>query len=86
MLQSFKWMLTVATAALLPDMYLMPALAARRDLLAWMLYILLVLVTVFVWGISGKGNRHVADGFTPEEDEKLRETQEVLRQNSLWNW
>ena len=85
MLQSFKWMLTVATAALLP-MYLMPALAARRDLLAWMLYILLVLVTVFVWGVSGKGNRHVADGFTPEEDEKLRETQEVLRQNSLWNW
>ena len=86
MLRVIKWTLTGIAAALLPAMYLVPALAERRGLVSWMLYVLLVLVTAFLWGISGKGNRHVAEGFTPEEREKLRETQEVLQQHSLWKW
>lgn len=86
MLCIVKWALTIAAAALLPAMYLLPALAAHRGLVTWMLYVLLVLVTVFLWGISGKGNRHVADGFTQEENEKLSEMQEILRRRSLWKW
>jgi len=84
-LRVVKWMLTLAAAALLPAMYLLPALAARRGLVSWMLYALLVLVTVFLWGISGKGNRHVAEGFTPEENERLRETRESLYHRSRLN-
>ena len=84
MLYILKWTLTIAAAVLLPAMYLLPALAARRGLFAWMLYALLVLVTIFLCGISGKANRHVADAFTQEENEKLRETQEILRQRSPW--
>ena len=86
MLCIVKWALTIAAAALLPAMYLLPALAARRGLFAWMLYALLVLVTIFLWGISGKANRHVADAFTQEENEKLSETQEILHRRSLWKW
>jgi len=86
MLRLCKWLLTIAAAALLPAMYLVPTLAAHRGLFFWMLYALLVLVTLFLWGIGGTGNRHVADGFTPEENEKLRETQEILRRHSLWKW
>lgn len=86
MLRLFKWLLTIAAAALMPAMYLVPTLAAHRGLFFWMLYALLVLVTLFLWGISGTGNRHVADGFTPEENQKLRETQEILRRHSLWKW
>jgi len=84
MLCIVKWALTIAAAALLPAMYLLPALAAHRGLVSWMLYVLLVLVGGFRWGGSGEGNRHVADGFTQEENEKLRETQEILRQRSPW--
>ena len=86
MLRIFKWILTIAAAALLPAMYLVPVLAAHRGLFFWMLYALLVLVTLFLWGISGTANRHVSNGFTPEENEKLRETQETLRHRSLWKW
>lgn len=86
MLYILKWTLTIAAAVLLPAMYLLPALAARRGLFAWMLYALLVLVTIFLWGISGKANRHVTDGFTQEENEKLSETQEILHRHSLWKW
>ena len=78
MLDVIKWTLTFMAAALLPAMYLLPALAERRGLVFWMLYILLVLLTVFFWGLSGKGNRHVADGFTPEENKNLQETQDLL--------
>lgn len=86
MFRLIKWILTLAAAALLPAMYLLPSLAPHRGLLTWMLYALLVLVTVFLWGISGKGTRHVADDFTPEESERLRETQELLHRRSRWNW
>ena len=39
--QTVKWTLTIAAAALLPAMYWVPALAARRGLISWMLYGLL---------------------------------------------
>ena len=84
MLGIIKWVLTLAAAVLLPAVYLLPALAARRGLVFWMLYVLLVVLTVFLWSITGKGNRHVADGFTPEEHAKLQETQESLRHRSTW--
>ena len=67
--QTVKWTLTIAAAALLPAMYWVPALAARRGLISWMLYGLLVLV-VFVWGVTGKGNRNVSRGFDPETDNR----------------
>ena len=77
--------LTIAAAALLPAMYWVPALAARRGLISWMLYGLLVLV-VFVWGVTGKGNRNVSRGFDPETDNrKLDETKEIIRERSRWS-
>ena len=83
--QTVKWTLTIAAAALLPAMYCVPALAARRGLISWMLYGLLVLV-VFVWGVTGKGNRNVSRGFDPETDNrKLDETKEIIRERSRWS-
>ena len=50
-----------------------------------MLYGLLVLV-VFVWGVTGKGNRNVSRGFDPETDNrKLDETKEIIRERSRWS-
>ena len=46
--QAMKWLMTIAAAALLPAMYLVPALAARRGLFTWMLYGLYILVVLFV--------------------------------------
>ena len=83
--QTVKWTLTIAAAALLPAMYLAPALAEQRGLFSWMLYGLLVLV-VFVWGVTGKGNRNVSRGFDPETDNrKLDETKEIIRERSRWS-
>ena len=83
--QAMKWLMTIAAAALLPAMYLVPALAARRGLLFWMLYGLYILVVLFVWGVTGKGNRNVGRDFHPETDSrKLDETREVLRERSRW--
>ena len=84
MLGFIKWALTCSAVALPPAMYLLPALAERRGFVFWLLYILLVLLTAFLWGIAGKGNRHVADGFTPEENRKLQETQEILHRGRFW--
>ena len=83
--QIVKWLMTVAAVLLLPAMYLVPALAERRGLFSWMLYGLLVLV-VFVWGVTGKGNRNVSRGFDPETDNrKLDETKEIIRERSRWS-
>ena len=84
--QIVKWLMTVAAVLLLPAMYLVPALAERRGLFAWMLYGLWVLVVLFLWGVTGKGNRDVSQGFDPEADnQKLDETKEVLRERSRWS-
>ena len=81
-----KWVMTVGAVLLLPAMYLVPALAERRGLFAWMLYGLWVLVVLFLWGVTGKGNRDVSQGFDPEADnQKLDETKEVLRERSRWS-
>ena len=83
--QIIKWGMTAAAVLLLPAMYLLPALAERRGLFSWMLYGLLVLV-VFVWGVTGKGNRNVSRGFDPETDNrKLDETKEIIRERSRWS-
>ena len=81
-----KWVMTVGAVLLLPAMYLVPALAERRGLFAWMLYGLWVLVVLFLWGVTGKGNRDVSQGFDPEADnQKLDETKEVLQERSRWS-
>ena len=83
--QIIKWGMTAAAAVLLPAMYLVPALAARRGLFTWMLYGLYILVVLFVWGAAGKGNRNVSRGFDPEEDNRtLYETREISRERSRW--
>ena len=83
--QTVKWTLTIAAAALLPAMYWVPALAARRGLFTWMLYGLYILVVLFVWGAAGKGNRNVSRGFDPEADNQtLDETREIIRERSRW--
>ena len=45
-----------------------------------------LLVVLFLWGISGKGNRRVTDGFDPDADNQfLNETKSKLLFNSrLW--
>ena len=84
--QIVKWLMTMAAVLLLPAMYLVPALAERRGLFAWMLYGIWVLVVLFLWGVTGKGNRDVSQGFDPEADgRKLDETKEVLRERSRWS-
>ena len=84
--QAMKWLMTIAAAALLPAMYLVPALAERRGLFSWMLYGLYILVMLFVWGVTGRGNRNVSQGFDPEADnQKLEETREIIREKSRWS-
>ena len=51
-----------------------------------MLYGLWVLVVLFLWGVTGKGNRNVSQGFDPETDNrKLDETKEIIRERSHWS-
>ena len=84
--QIVKWLMTVAAVLFLPAMYLVPVLAERRGLFSWMLYGLYILVVLFVWGVTGKGNRNVSRGFDPEADNrKLDETGEVIRERSRWS-
>ena len=81
-----KWVMTAVAVLLLPAMYLVPALAERRGLFSWMLYGLYILVVLFVWGVTGKGNRNVSRGFDPETDNrKLDETKEIIRERSRWS-
>lgn len=81
-----KWVMTAVAVLLLPAMYLVPVLAERRGLFFWMLYGLYVLIVLFVWGVTGKGNRNVSQGFDPEADNrKLDETKDVLRERSRWS-
>ena len=84
--QIIKWGMTAAAAVLLPAMYLVPALAERRGLFSWMLYGVYVLVVLFLWGITGKGNRNVSRGFDPAVDNQtLDETKDILREKSRWS-
>ena len=83
--QIVKWLMTIVAALLLPAMYLLPALAERRGLFSWMLYGLYVLAVLFVWGVTGKGNRNVSRDFDPETDNrKLDETREIIRERNRW--
>ena len=83
--QIVKWLMTIVAALLLPAMYLLPALAERRGLFSWMLYGLYVLAVLFVWGVTGKGNRNVSRDFDPEADNrKLDETREIIRERNRW--
>ena len=84
--QIIKWVMTTGAVLFLPSMYLVPALAERRGLFLWMLYGLWVLVVLFLWGVTGKGNRNVSQGFDPETDNrKLDETKEIIRERSHWS-
>lgn len=84
--QAIKWVMTIGAAALLPAMFFVPALAARRGLFSWMLYGVYVLVVLFVWGVTGKANRNVSQGFDPETgNQKLNETKEIIWERNLWS-
>lgn len=77
--------MTIVAVLLLPAMYLVPVLAEFRDLFFWILYGIYLLVVLFVWSVTGKGNRNVSRDFESETDnQKLDETQEVLREKSRW--
>ena len=77
--------MTIVAVLLLPAMYLVPVLAEFRDLFFWILYGIYLLVVLFVWGVTGKGNRNESRDFESETDnQKLDETQEVLREKSRW--
>ena len=83
--QIIKWFMTIVAVLLLPAMYLVPVLAEFRDLFFWILYGIYLLVVLFVWGVTGKGNRNMSRDFESETDnQKLDETQEVLREKSRW--
>ena len=83
--QIIKWLMTIVAVLLLPAMYLVPVLAEFRDLFFWILYGISLLVVLFVWGVTGKGHRNVSRDFESETDnQKLDETQEVLREKSRW--
>ena len=84
--QIVKWLMTIAAVLLLPAMYLVPVLAERRDLFFWMLYGLYILAVLFVWGVTGKGNRNVSREVDPEADNQtLEATKEALREKSRWS-
>ena len=81
-----KWVMTAGAVLLLPAMYLVPALAERRGLLFWMLYGLYILAVLFVWGVTGKGNRNVSREVDPDADNQtLDATKEALREKSRWS-
>jgi len=83
--QIIKWLMTILAVLLLPAMYLVPVLAELRGLFFWMLYGVYLLVVLFVWGVTGKGNRYASRDFEPETDNrKLNETQEILREKGRW--
>lgn len=83
--RAIKWAMTIGAVLLLPAMYLVPTLAERRDFFSWMLYGLYVLITLFVWGVTGKGNRNVSRDFDPDMDNRnLDETKEIIRERSRW--
>ena len=83
--QIVKWLMTIVAVLLLPAMYLVPVLVEFRELFFWILYGIYLLVVLFVWGVTGKGNRNVSRDFESETDnQKLDETQEVLREKSRW--
>ena len=84
--QIIKWVMTTGAVLFLPAMYLVPALAERRGLFSWMLYGVYVLAVVFLWGITGKGNRNVSRGFDPAAgNQTLDETKDILREQSRWS-
>ena len=86
----FHILRTVMTAVgvlFLPAVFIFPQLKAHMDLFTWILFGDYLLVVPFLWGISGKGNRRVADGFDPNADNQfLNETKSKLLFNSRLHW
>ena len=79
--------MTAVGVLFLPAVLIFPQLKAYTDLFTWILYGVYLLVVLFLWGISGKGNRRVADGFDPNADNQfLNETKSKLLFNSRLHW
>ena len=56
----FHVLRTVMTAVgvlFLPAVFIFPQLKAHMDLFTWILFGVYLLVVLFLWGISGRGNR-----------------------------
>ena len=82
-----KWTMVVLSVLYLPCVFLIPFLSAlRTSPLAWLLYVIFVMVTVFVCAISSKACRTVGQGM--DLDEKNKEigiTQELERSKHYWS-
>ena len=78
-------MMTAAAILFPAAVFLIPGL--RPGFFGWLFYGIFLLVTLFVWGIGGKGNRRVSEGFDPDSDnQELDLTRQKLRESSKWNW
>ncbi|OUN21701.1 hypothetical protein B5G34_09950 [Flavonifractor sp. An82] len=82
-----KWTMIILSALYLPCVLLVPFLAAlRTSLLAWLLYVIFVMVTVFVCAINSKACRTVGQGMDLDEKNKeIRITQELERSKHYWS-
>ena len=58
-----KWTMVALSILYLPAIFLIPLLSGlRTSLLAWLLYVIFVMVTVFVCAINSKACRTVGQG------------------------
>ncbi|MCI7473912.1 MAG: hypothetical protein MSB10_09580 [Clostridiales bacterium] len=81
-----KWTMVALSVLYLPYVFLIPFLAAlRTSLLAWLLYVIFVMVTVFVCAINSKACRTVGQGMDLDEKNKeIMITQELERSKYYW--
>lgn len=81
-----KWTMLSLSILYLPAIFLIPFLAAlRTSLLAWLLYVIFVMVTVFVCLINSKACRTVGQGMDLDEKNKeIKITQELERSKHYW--
>lgn len=82
-----KWTMVALSILYLPAIFLIPLLSGlRTSLLAWLLYVIFVMITVFVCAISSKACRTVGQGIDLDEANKeIRITQELERSKHYWS-
>lgn len=82
-----KWTMVALSILYLPAIFLIPLLSGlRTSLLAWLLYVIFVMITVFVCAINSKACRTVGQGIDLDEANKeIRITQELERSKHYWS-
>ena len=53
----------------------------KSDLIAWMFFGLYVFILFFIWGLS-KGHRY--ESIPKEENDRLDDTKDILKERSKW--